>query len=224
RQLCRWCSTRWISGCISRPPSRRRGCAPSRARGWRSKAAWRLTWCPSFSHAATTCACWRPGRGPSVAPTASASTPNIACCRAARTRAAMARRLHSRRNRARPLQVEEALATGAEANGYTTELLEHRAGRQTSVRPTAEPIAPVAGVAALIASQLGGAANPGAVQALISRTADSLLCPTARVVALYAFFPAVDGGAPQSCTGGPGNNSWFGGGQLNALTAVLKAH
>jgi subtilisin family serine protease len=82
----------------------------------------------------------------------------------------------------------------------------------------------VAGVAALIASKLGGAANPGAVQALISRTADLLLCPPASVVAKYAFFPAVDGGAPQSCTGGPGNNSWFGGGQLNALTAVLKAH
>jgi subtilisin family serine protease len=82
----------------------------------------------------------------------------------------------------------------------------------------------VAGVAALIASQSGGAANPGAVQALLSGTADPLECPSASVLAEYAFFPAIDGGAPQACTGGAGNNSWFGGGQLNALTAVLKAH
>ena len=77
----------------------------------------------------------------------------------------------------------------------------------------------VAGVAALIVSQLGRQATPGAVQTIISRTADPLACPAD--VSAYAFFPAVDNGAPQVCTGGRGSNSWYGAGQVNALAAVL---
>jgi lantibiotic leader peptide-processing serine protease len=85
----------------------------------------------------------------------------------------------------------------------------------------------VAGVAALIARRLGTDARAGAVQAIITQTADSLTCPTAAQLALYAPFPSFvaisANGAPQTCTGGPGNNSWFGHGLLNALSAVNKA-
>jgi subtilisin family serine protease len=79
----------------------------------------------------------------------------------------------------------------------------------------------VAGVAALIASELGSKATPGAVQSLIRRTADPKACPAD--TSDYDFFPAVDGGAPQTCQGGLGSNSWYGAGQLNALSAVIAA-
>jgi subtilisin family serine protease len=74
----------------------------------------------------------------------------------------------------------------------------------------------VAGVAALIVSM--GITSPGAVTARIDNTADSMPCPAD--VSMYAFFPAVDNGAPQACQGGSGYNSWFGHGQVNALAAV----
>jgi lantibiotic leader peptide-processing serine protease len=76
----------------------------------------------------------------------------------------------------------------------------------------------VAGVAALIESI--GVTMPGAVQARVENTADNQSCPTAQQLALYAFFPSVNNGAPQACTGGTGYNSWFGHGQVNALAAV----
>ena len=76
----------------------------------------------------------------------------------------------------------------------------------------------VAGVAALIESL--GTTRPGAVQARVDNTADNMPCPTAAQQALYAFFPSVNNGAPQQCTGGTGYNSWYGHGQVNALTAV----
>jgi lantibiotic leader peptide-processing serine protease len=74
----------------------------------------------------------------------------------------------------------------------------------------------VAGVAALIVSQ--GTTNPGAVAAKIGNTADPMACPTD--LSIYAFFPAVDNGAPQVCQGGTGYNSFNGQGQVNALNAV----
>jgi subtilisin family serine protease len=74
----------------------------------------------------------------------------------------------------------------------------------------------VAGVAALIVSM--GITSPGAVTARINNTADPMACPTD--VSMYADFPAVDNGAPQTCQGGTGYNSWFGHGQVNALKAV----
>jgi subtilisin family serine protease len=74
----------------------------------------------------------------------------------------------------------------------------------------------VAGVAALIVSQ--GTHSPGAVTAKINNTADPMACPPD--LSIYAFFPAVDNGAPQVCTGGTGYNSFNGHGQVNALSAV----
>lgn len=74
----------------------------------------------------------------------------------------------------------------------------------------------VAGVAALIVSS--GVTNPGAVTAIIDNTADAMACPSD--VSIYAFFPAVDNGAPQACQGGTGYNSFNGHGQVNALAAV----
>jgi subtilisin family serine protease len=74
----------------------------------------------------------------------------------------------------------------------------------------------VAGLAALIVSQ--GTKSPGAVTAKINNTADPIGCPSD--LSIYAFFPAVDNGAPQICTGGTGYNSFNGHGQVNALSAV----
>lgn len=73
-----------------------------------------------------------------------------------------------------------------------------------------------AGVAALIAST--GVRSPGAIAARLTNTADPIACPTD--LSIYAFFPAVDNGAPQTCTGGTGYNSFNGHGQINALTAI----
>ncbi len=74
----------------------------------------------------------------------------------------------------------------------------------------------VAGVAALIAST--GVTSPGAISAKLGATADPLACPSD--LSIYDFFPAVDNGAPQVCTGGLGYNSFYGHGQVNALSAV----
>jgi subtilisin family serine protease len=73
-----------------------------------------------------------------------------------------------------------------------------------------------AGVVALIMSR--GITSPGAVTAMLDNTADPKACPSD--VSAYAFFPALDNGAPQTCQGGSGYNSWYGHGQINALTAV----
>jgi subtilisin family serine protease len=75
-----------------------------------------------------------------------------------------------------------------------------------------------AGVVALIISQ--GTTSPGAVTARLTNTADPLDCPSD--ISIYAFFPALDNGAPQACTGSTGYNSFNGHGQINALTAVTK--
>jgi subtilisin family serine protease len=80
----------------------------------------------------------------------------------------------------------------------------------------------VTGVAALIDSWFGHL-SPGRVAALIGQTADPIACPDAATLALYAPFPAVDGGAPQTCEGGLGNNSWYGSGQVDALSAITHS-
>ncbi len=49
-------------------------------------------------------------------------------------------------------------------------------------------------------------------------TADPMACPPD--LSIYAFFPALDNGAPQVCQGGRGFNSFNGHGQVNALSAV----
>ncbi len=71
-----------------------------------------------------------------------------------------------------------------------------------------------AGLAALLISQ--GVA-PRAVGAMMENSADHLPCPD---TSIYAFFPAVDNGAPQTCIGGSADNAFYGAGQINALTAV----
>ena len=77
----------------------------------------------------------------------------------------------------------------------------------------------VAGVAALIRSQHPGW-SPGAVAAAITSTADPKACPTD--MSIYAPFLGFDDKQPQVCTGGKAYNSFYGHGQVNALSAVSK--
>jgi subtilisin family serine protease len=72
-----------------------------------------------------------------------------------------------------------------------------------------------AGVAALLLSK--GVA-PHAVEAAMQNSATELPCPSD--TSAYDFFPALDGGALQTCQGGLGHNSWYGAGEINALAAV----
>ena len=95
-----------------------------------------------------------------------------------------------------------------------------------------------AGVAALIISRYGnlkspqnGKMSPGAVEAHMQQTADPQPCPTelplkgAPGTSLqntpYAAITRPND-EPQECQGGPGHNSWYGAGQINALSAVTK--
>src|SRR5439155_25575108 len=75
-----------------------------------------------------------------------------------------------------------------------------------------------AGVAALVASQ--GRVKPGQIAATVQRTADPVSCSIRTTVSLYAFFPSQNNGARQACHGSSGSNSWYGKGQVNALSAV----
>ncbi len=70
-----------------------------------------------------------------------------------------------------------------------------------------------AGVAALAISA-HGKMSPGAVQALINRTADPMACPT------NPFNPGGTGAWLATCVGGSGYNGFYGHGQVNALSAV----
>jgi lantibiotic leader peptide-processing serine protease len=91
----------------------------------------------------------------------------------------------------------------------------------------------VAGVAALVISRYGDLENaksgklaPGKVKATIEQTADPQPCPTFLPAAFqgrpYLAVLGVNSGAVQSCQGGPGYNSWYGHGQVNALSAVSQ--
>jgi subtilisin family serine protease len=75
----------------------------------------------------------------------------------------------------------------------------------------------VAGVAALIISHTG--MQGGAVAAALSNATNPLPCPDTSQP-IYAGFPSVSNGAPQTCTGGIGNNSFYGKGEIDALQAV----
>ncbi len=79
------------------------------------------------------------------------------------------------------------------------------------------------GVAALIVSMFGHMA-PGRVKAFMAQTADPQPCPTA-LPANYAevFGVGTESGTFTPCVGGPGNNSWYGSGQVNAFNAVTHA-
>jgi subtilisin family serine protease len=88
-----------------------------------------------------------------------------------------------------------------------------------------------AGVAALIVSRFGDLQNPqnghmrpGAVEQYMQHTADPQPCPTALPPGYEAFtrpHPEDAEPQPQECQGGEGKNSWYGSGQINALSAVL---
>ena len=79
------------------------------------------------------------------------------------------------------------------------------------------------GVAALIVSVFGHMAS-GRVKAFLGQTADSQPCPTA-LPANYAevFGVGTESGTFTPCVGGPGNNSWYGSGQVDALNAITHA-
>ena len=84
----------------------------------------------------------------------------------------------------------------------------------------------VAGVAALIVSRYGDASTPqngklrpGQVAAFLTQTADPQDCPSTLPPG-YLTFTGVNSGAVQSCQGGPGHNSWYGNGQVDAFNAV----
>jgi subtilisin family serine protease len=80
----------------------------------------------------------------------------------------------------------------------------------------------VTGVAALIESRYGPL-SPGRVAGMLAQTADPIACPDAATLALYDPFPQFSNGEPVSCSGGTGYNSWYGHGQVNALSAVTHS-
>jgi lantibiotic leader peptide-processing serine protease len=80
----------------------------------------------------------------------------------------------------------------------------------------------VAGVAALIISRFGKMA-PGAVAALLQQTADPQACPTTLpTTPSYLAVLGINSGAVQKCQGGPGSNSWYGNGEVDAFNAVTR--
>lgn len=92
-----------------------------------------------------------------------------------------------------------------------------------------------AGVAALIVSRYGdlgspqnGKMRPGAVGAYLDQTADPQACPeTLPLTGVSGLSYMALGTGTQSrtffpCQGGPGHNSWYGNGQVDALGAVTK--
>lgn len=58
----------------------------------------------------------------------------------------------------------------------------------------------------------------GALAAALQQATNPIACPSD--TSAYAFFPALDGGALQTCQGGVGHNSWYGSGEVDALKAV----
>jgi subtilisin family serine protease len=78
-----------------------------------------------------------------------------------------------------------------------------------------------AGVAALIISRFGKISS-GRVSAYLQQTADPQPCPT-ELPAGYLATLGVDDRQVQTCDGGPGHNSWYGAGQVNALSAITHA-
>lgn len=74
----------------------------------------------------------------------------------------------------------------------------------------------VAGVAALLQSATGK--TTGTLAAALEQATNPIACPAD--TSAYDFFPAVDGGALQTCQGGVAHNSWYGSGEIDALKAV----
>jgi subtilisin family serine protease len=96
----------------------------------------------------------------------------------------------------------------------------------------------VAGLAGLVISQFGdlknpqnGTMRPGAVEQLVTQTADPQACPKtlpdanagSRAGQSYETdFLGSQSEAPQECTGNGGHTSWYGQGQADALAAVTN--
>jgi subtilisin family serine protease len=87
----------------------------------------------------------------------------------------------------------------------------------------------VAGVAAQIVSRYGSSDNPhngklrpGQVEAILQQTADPQACPDTLPLG-YAAVVGTQSGTPQTCQGGPGHNSWYGAGQVDAFNAITHA-
>ena len=86
----------------------------------------------------------------------------------------------------------------------------------------------VAGVAALIVSRFGnaespqkGKMSPERVKAYLDQTADPQPCPVFLPPTYESFFDVgTESNTFAACQGGPGYNSWYGNGQVNALHAV----
>jgi subtilisin family serine protease len=92
-----------------------------------------------------------------------------------------------------------------------------------------------AGVAALIISRYGdlktpqnGKMRPSQVAAYMQQTADPQACPESLPTTNptngipYLAVLGVNSGAVQQCQGGPGYNSWYGNGEVDAFNAVTK--
>jgi lantibiotic leader peptide-processing serine protease len=80
-----------------------------------------------------------------------------------------------------------------------------------------------AGVAALIISKFGHMA-PSKVAARLGQSADPQACPATLPTQPIAYLSilGLDDEQVQACQGGKGSNSWYGKGQVNALTAVTS--
>jgi len=64
--------------------------------------------------------------------------------------------------------------------------------------------------------------SPERVKAYLVQTADAQPCPTFLPPTYESFFGVgTESGLFYPCQGGPGYNSWYGNGQVNALNAVL---
>jgi len=89
----------------------------------------------------------------------------------------------------------------------------------------------VAGVAALIVSRFGnlnnpqnGKMSPERVKAYLDQTVDPQPCPVFLPPTYETVFgTGTESGLFAACQGGPGYNSWYGKGQVNALNAVTHA-
>src|SRR3954468_2791057 len=86
-----------------------------------------------------------------------------------------------------------------------------------------------AGVAALIISQFGndrtpqnGKMRPDQVAAFMQQTADPQPCPTSLPPGYETIGTGTQTGLFYPCQGGPGYNSWYGNGRVDALNAVTK--
>jgi subtilisin family serine protease len=79
----------------------------------------------------------------------------------------------------------------------------------------------VAGVAALVISRFGKM-KPGRVNAILTGSADPQPCPSSLPAGppAYLSFLGLNDQKVQTCDGGPAYNSWYGHGQVNALSAI----